>query len=237
MQSDEAHNDALLALSASIGHAFSDISLLRTALVHRSWLAETQEIISNERLEFLGDAVLGWAIADIAYHRLDDSAEGKLSDLRQAVVNALALADVARSLDLGAYLLLGRGEDSAGGRDKTSILSDCFEAVIGAVYLDAGADAASLFVRRHLLERIEEVIPNLDAFDHKTRLQEITARRSLGAPVYQTSGVGPDHDKVFTSVVLINGAAAGAGTGKNKKSAEQEAARHAFVDLTAQPEA
>ncbi|MSO59118.1 MAG: ribonuclease III [Ilumatobacteraceae bacterium] len=235
MQSDKAKDDALLLLSTSIGHEFSDISLLRTALVHRSWLAETQETISNERLEFLGDAVLGWAIADIAYHRLDDCSEGKLSDLRQAVVNAIALADIARSLNLGDYLFLGKGEDSAGGRNKTSILSDCFEAVIGAVYLDAGADTASRFVRRHLLDRIEEVIPNLDTFDHKTRLQEIAARQSLGVPVYRTSGVGPEHDKVFTSVVLISGAAAGAGTGKNKKSAEQEAARHAFEDLMAKP--
>ncbi len=237
MQSEEPQDRALLLLSDRIGHTFSDISLLRTALVHRSWLAETKETISNERLEFLGDAVLGWVIADFAYHRLGDSAEGKLSDLRQAVVNAIALAEIARSLDLGTYLFLGKGEDNPGGRDKTSILSDCFEAVIGAVYLDAGADAASLFVRKHLLGRIEEVIPNLDAFDHKTRLQEITARRSLGVPMYQTSGVGPDHDKVFTSVVLINGEAAGAGIGKNKKSAEQEAARHAFEDLMAKPEA
>jgi len=162
---------SLAELSKALGHSFSDLSLLRQALVHRSYIAESDEVDTNERLEFLGDAVLGWVIADLAYHRLPGDSEGRLSDLRQSVVNASALADIARSLDLGSYLFLGRGENAAGGRDKTSILSDAFEAVIGAVYLDAGPTAADAFVRRFLASVVEEVLPRLDSFDNKTRLQ------------------------------------------------------------------
>ena len=221
----------LLNLSLALGHAFSDLSLLRQALVHRSYIAESDEVDSNERLEFLGDAVLGWVIADLAYHRLPDDPEGRLSDLRQSVVNAAALADIARSLGLGAYLFLGRGENTAGGRDKTSILSDAFEAVIGAVYLDAGASAADAFVRRFLSSVVEDVLPRLDSFDNKTRLQELCSQLSLGAPKYETEGVGPEHEKVFTAVVVVDGRVRGRGTGRTKKAAEQMAAERALVDL------
>jgi len=222
---------SLVTLSEALGHTFSDLSLLRQALVHRSYIAETGEVDTNERLEFLGDAVLGLVIADLAYHRLPDDPEGRLSDLRQSVVNAAALADIARSLDLGSYLFLGRGENTAGGRDKTSILSDAFEAVIGAVYLDAGPLAADEFVRRFLSSVVEEVLPRLDSFDNKTRLQELCSQMSLSAPRYDTDGEGPEHEKVFTAVVLVDGRVRGRGTGRTKKAAEQMAAERALIDL------
>ena len=227
----EDYDAALLELALHLGHSFSDISLLRQALVHRSYLAETDEPSSNERLEFLGDAVLGWVVADMAFHRLPDDPEGRLSDLRQSVVNASALADIARSFDLGRYVLLGRGESAAGGRDKTSILSDAFEALIGAVYLDAGSAAAEKFVRRFLQDAVDDVVPRLDSFDNKTRLQEICSQLDLGVPRYDTHGEGPEHEKVFTASVVVNGESLGHGTGRTKKAAEQAAAKLALIHL------
>jgi ribonuclease-3 len=221
----------LTELSRVLGHEFSDMSLLRQAMVHRSHVAESDETDSNERLEFLGDAVLGWVVADIAYHLLPDDPEGRLSDLRQSVVNATALADVARSLDLGNYLYLGRGENTAGGRDKTSILSDAFEAVIGAVYLDGGYQAADSFVRRFMTSVVDEVVPRLDSFDNKTRLQELCSQHDMGAPRYETDGEGPEHEKVFTAVVVVGGKVMGEGTGRTKKAAEQVAAEIALMHL------
>ena len=220
--------EPLKELCDRLGHHFSDPSLLQLALVHRSWLAENNGGESNERLEFLGDAVLGLVIADVAYQRLGDSPEGKLSDLRQSVVNATALGEVARTLRLGDHLILGRGEDSAGGRDKTSILSDALEAVIGAVYLDAGQEVADAMVRRLLHDAVEHAIPNLESFDFKTRLQELAAQRDLGAPHYVTHGEGPDHDKKFTVGVFIHNEKVAEGEGKSKQEAEQEAAKRAL---------
>ncbi len=218
-------------LCERLGHRFSDKSLLDLALVHRSWLAENNGGESNERLEFLGDAVLGLVIADLAYRRLGDSPEGKLSDLRQSVVNATALGDIARELRLGEHIILGRGEDAAGGRDKTSILSDALEAVIGAIYLDAGPVVADAIVRRLLHDAVEHAIPNLESFDFKTRLQELVAQRDLGVPHYVTHGEGPDHDKVFTAKVRIGSESFGPGTGRTKKAAEQLAAQAAIDHL------
>jgi ribonuclease-3 len=219
-------------LAVTLGHKFSNMELLRTAMLHRSWQAEHNEPLSNERLEFLGDAVLGWVVADMAYHRLADEAEGKLSDLRQIVVNMHALADLARKNSIGKYLFLGKGEDAAGGRDKDSILADAMEAVIGAVYLDAGPQRAEDFVRRLVVRSFEEAIPNIDMFDHKTRLQELCARIGVGHPGYHTTGVGPDHDKVFTAEVMVDGKPVASGTGKTKKAAEQVAARLAYDEIS-----
>ena len=223
--------DRLRELGQRLHHVFADHSLLRLALIHRSWMAEQSVTMSNERLEFLGDAVLGWVVADLAYHELSDLPEGKLSDLRQGVVNANALADIARRLGIGEFVLLGRGEDLAGGRDKTSILSDAFEAIIGAVYLDGGPGAALEFVRRHLRSSIEDAIPRLDSLDFKTRLQEEVARLGLQSPRYNTVGEGPDHDKVFSAEVRVNNRVLGAGTGHTKKAAEQMAAAEALETL------
>lgn len=214
------------ALAARIGHEFADPSLLERALAHRSWCAETPGSSSNERLEFLGDAVLGWAIADHVYHRYD-VAEGQLTDLRKSVVNAIALAEVAAELDLGPHILLGRGEAAAGGADKPSILSDAFEAVLGAVYLDGGPDAAAAMVERLVVPRMPETADSLDQFDQKTYLQELSARAGRGAPVYDVSSRGPDHAKSFHASVLIDGEVVGEGDGRSKKAAEQAAATEA----------
>jgi ribonuclease-3 len=219
------------ALSERIGYRFGDPSLLERALAHRSWCAETPGTLSNERLEFLGDAVLGWAIADIVYHRYD-VAEGQLTDLRKSVVNAIALAEVAVDLGLGPHILLGRGEAAAGGADKPSILSDAFEAVLGAVYLDGGPQAAYGMVERLVVPRMPDTADALDQFDQKTQLQELSARAGRGAPVYEVSSRGPDHAKSFHAVVRIDGAIVGEGDGRSKKAAEQVAAAEACRSLS-----
>jgi ribonuclease III len=225
-------NTGLATLSRSLGYDFADLSLLRRALAHRSWCAEVGGLPSNERLEFLGDAVLGWVIAEIVYRRHGDLPEGKLTDLRKSVVNATALAEVAEAIGLGEWVLLGKGEDSAGGRRKPSILSDAFEAVLGAVYLDGGVDAAKALVSRLFSERLEVACGQLDRLDHKTVLQELTARLYDTAPVYLLSESGPDHSKTFKATVLVAGNALGTGEGKSKKLAEQQAASEAFDALS-----
>lgn len=217
----------LSELGERIGHRFSDITLLDRALAHRSWCAENGGVESNERLEFLGDAVLGWAIADLAFHRYREVAEGRLTDLRKSVVNASALADVAREMGLGPYVKLGRGEAGGGGATKNSILSDAFEAVLGAVYLDGGAEAAFLLVERFVAPRLDDTIGV--HFDHKTDLQERCARLGRDAPVYAVTSVGPDHAKVFTASVSVDDETVGVGDGQSKKTAEQEAARAACL--------
>ena len=221
----------LAELSARIGHDFDDWGLLDRALAHRSWCAETPGAISNERLEFLGDAVLGWAIADIVYHRYP-VAEGQLTDLRKSVVNAIALAEVAREIGLGDHVLLGRGEAAAGGSDKPSILSDAFEAVLGAVYLDGGADAAYAMVDRLVVPRMPDNADAIGQFDQKTELQELCARLGKGAPVYEVTSHGPDHAKTFRARVLVDDDVRGVGTGRSKKAAEQLAATDACVSLS-----
>jgi ribonuclease III len=226
-------NRGLATLSRSLGYDFADLALLRRALAHRSWCAEFGGMPSNERLEFLGDAVLGWVIAEIVYNRHGDLPEGKLTDLRKSVVNATALAEVAEAIGLGEWLLLGKGEDAAGGRQKSSILSDAFEAVLGAVYLDGGVDAAKALVSRLFCDRLEVAAGQLDRLDHKTVLQELTARLYDTAPVYLLSESGPDHAKTFKATVLVAGNALGEGQGKSKKLAEQQAASQAFDALSA----
>lgn len=199
-------------------------------MAHRSWCAEVPGAVepSNERLEFLGDAVLGWVVADLAYQRHGELPEGKLTDLRKSVVNATALAEVAVMLDIGSCLLLGKGEDAAGGRAKPSILSDALEAVIGAVYLDGGFEAGYAFVERTVGEQLHRVVERLDHLDHKTLLQELAARRRGVAPVYLLHDEGPDHEKIFHAVVRVGGEELGEGSGRSKKVAEQAAAAHAY---------
>jgi len=214
-------------LATVLGHHFEDLSLLRRAMTHRSWCAEHPGEVSNERLEFLGDAVLGWVVADLAYRRFTELAEGQMTDLRKAVVNAEALAAMARHVDLGAYLVLGRGEDAAGGRDKDSILSDALEAAIGAVYLDGGTEVAAEFVRRLVADAVDLAVTRLDRLDHKTRLQELVAQRTTDVPVYEVIAAGPDHDRWFTATVTLSGRVLGCGEGTSKKRAEQAAAEQA----------
>ncbi|MGD9703999.1 MAG: ribonuclease III [Acidimicrobiia bacterium] len=222
------------ALVERLGHEFADIALLRQAMAHRSWCAEQPgDVKSNERLEFLGDAVLGWVVADLAYHCHSELAEGKLTDLRKSIVNASALAAVAEEFDIGAYLLLGKGEDAAGGRTKPSILSDAMEAVIGAVYIDGGTEAAFALIERLVGDRLTGSASMVDHLDYKTALQELTARLFDGAPVYVLREEGPDHAKHFFATVAVNGRPLGNGEGRSKKQAEQVAARMACERLHA----
>ena len=202
--------------------------MLRRAMCHRSWCAEVAGEESNERLEFLGDAVLGWVVADIAYRRHQELPEGKLTDLRKSVVNAAALAEIAMGIDIGSCLLLGKGEAAAGGRTKPSILSDALEAVIGAVYLDGGVVAAIDLIARLFSEPLRVAASRLDRLDYKTVLQELTARLFDCAPVYLLTESGPDHAKTFAASVLVGGKVLGEGSGRSKKLAEQAAAATAF---------
>ena len=220
-------------LQTAVGHQFGDEGLLHRALSHRSWIAESSDEVSNERLEFLGDAVLGWVVADLVYSEFDDWDEGRLTDLRKSVVNAAALADVAREIGLGQHLLLGNGEDAAGGRDKASILSDALEAVIGAVYIDAGSETAFAVVRRLIGPRLSEAPSQLDRLDQKSTLQELLASRGRQSPTYVLTSQGPDHDKEFTATVVVEDEVLGTGTGRSKKMAEQQAAGEAIDRLNA----
>ncbi|MEQ1701598.1 MAG: ribonuclease III [Ilumatobacteraceae bacterium] len=222
----------LTQLRLRLGYEFKDPSLLRRAMAHRSWCSEVGGQPSNERLEFLGDAVLGWVVADLAFKYHGDLTEGKLTDLRKSVVNASALAEVANEIQLGPCLLLGRGEDAAGGRLKPSILSDALEAVLGAVYVDGGPDAAFALIERLLAERMAVAALRLDRLDYKTVLQELTARQFDTAPVYVLSDTGPDHDKRFFATVIVAGETVGAGEGRSKKTAEQAAAEQAWLTLS-----
>ena len=225
-------NEKLRELSVRLGHSFADESLLEAAVIHRSWISENEGYKSNERLEFLGDAILGWVVADLVFQRHSDLAEGKLTDLRKSVVNATALAQIADDLDVGDCLLLGRGELAGGGGQKTSILSDALEAIIGAVYLDAGAVVAYEVVGAMMSASIDDAVENIDRLDAKTRLQEMTARLFDSTPHYLISDSGPDHDKTFVAVVVVNNRELGAGEGRSKKAAEQIAAELA-CDLLA----
>jgi ribonuclease-3 len=216
-----------------LGHTFADISLLQHALAHRSWCGEQEGgAPSNERLEFLGDAVLGLVVARYSYDRFPHFPEGMLAKVRSAVVNARVLAQVADHLGVGEVLLLGRGEESSGGRAKASILADAFEAILGAVYLDAGWDAAEALILRQLCDAIAAAGAEPDDFDHKSRLQEKAVRDGAGTPRYAVVGSGPDHDRAYVAEVFIAGTLVGQGAGRSKKDAEQEAARDAWEGLS-----
>jgi ribonuclease III len=218
------------ALASALGHTFADPGLLTQALSHRSWCGERIGMASNERLEYLGDAVLGLVVAEHTFAGYPDFPEGKLAKVRAAVVNTRVLADVAGELGVGDALLLGRGEESSGGRNKASILADALEAVIGAYYLDAGWAATRTFVLRLLADRIERAVEEPDDFDHKSRLQELSVRSGEGAPRYVVEGSGPDHDRRYSAEVFVGDERWGAGRGSSKKDAEQDAARRAWQE-------
>jgi ribonuclease III len=224
-------SDALTGLSDRLGHDFADPELLARSLAHRSWCAETPGNPSNERLEFLGDAVLGLVVTDHVFRSYPDLPEGELAKVRASVVSAAALADVAAELDLGRAILLGKGEDASGGREKPSILADALEAVIGAVYLDAGWNGAASVVLRLLGERIAAAAAGPGGQDYKTRLQELSARSFDDVPSYLVVDEGPDHAKRFFATVVVGGRPRGRGEGRSKKQAEQAAARCAWEDL------
>jgi ribonuclease III len=215
-------------LDAALGFKFRDTELIDRALAHRSYCAEHPETLSNERLEFLGDAVLGLIVTDYMFGEYPEMPEGELAKLRASVVNSEVLADVAREVRLGASLLLGKGEEATGGRDKPSILADAMEAVIAAVYLDGGWDAARKLVLRVLEPRIIEGASGPGGHDYKTRLQELATQTFEQLPRYQVRHEGPDHSKRFFATVLLRGEPWGTGEGRSKKHAEQAAARVAW---------
>ncbi|GAC1442745.1 MAG: ribonuclease III [Mycobacteriales bacterium] len=217
-------------LEAALGTAVEP-GLLERALTHRSFAYEHGGLPTNERLEFLGDAVLGVIVTDALYRTHPDLPEGQLAKLRASVVNTRALAGVARSLDLGRWLRLGKGEEVTGGNDKASILADTMEALIGAVYLDRGLDAATRMVRALFDPLMTAATEDGAALDWKTSLQELTAARGLGVPEYVVAESGPDHAKSFTAQARIQGDARGQGAGRSKKEAEQQAAEAAWRHL------
>ncbi|MEI7779363.1 MAG: ribonuclease III [Actinomycetes bacterium] len=206
---------------------------LELALTHRSFAYEHGGLPTNERLEFLGDSVLGIVITDALYRRNPELPEGNLAKMRAAVVNSRALAEVARALGVGEFLRLGRGEESTGGRDKSSILADCMEAIIGAVYLDHGIVAADEFVHRLFDPLLNSAAALGAGLDWKTSLQELAAANGLGSPEYVITETGPDHDKSFQAQVRLGERHYGRGNGRNKKEAEQEAAASAYAELEA----
>ena len=229
----EAGAEGAAVLAERLGHTFGDLSLLQHALAHRSWCGEQDGgAPSNERLEFLGDAVLGLVVAGYTFEHYPEFAEGKLAKVRSAVVNARVLAQVAGRLGIGEVLLLGRGEEGSGGRTKASILADAFEAILGAVYLDAGWEPAQQLVLRELGDAIARAGEEPDDFDHKSRLQEKAVRDGEGTPRYVVEGSGPDHDRAYVAEVYLGGTLRGTGEGRSKKDAEQEAARAAWEELT-----
>ena len=222
------HNGGLLAaLQVPVGR-----ELLERALMHRSYAYENGGLPTNERLEFLGDSVLGLIVTDTLFRTYADMPEGHLAKLRAAVVNMRALAGVARGLDLGAYVMLGKGEEGTGGRDKSSILADTLEAVIGAVYLDQGLEAADALVHRLFDPVIDEAARKGAGLDWKTSLQELTAAEDLGVPEYHVEESGPDHQKSFRAFVRIGARTYGEGEGRSKKEAEQQAAEAAWNAIT-----
>lgn len=208
--------------------------MLTHALTHRSYCGENENVDSNERLEFLGDAVVGLAVTDHIFAAYDNLAEGQLAKLRASVVNTTALAQVSERLNLGELLRLGKGEDQSGGRSKESILADGFEAVIGAVFVDSDWETAATVVLQLLHPDISIGALRPGRQDYKTRLQELTAVLGLTSPVYDINGSGPDHDRRFRATVLIGGVSHGAGTGTSKKRAEQAAAQAACAQLADQ---
>lgn len=223
-------------LEGRLGYTLEPALLVR-ALTHRSFAYENGGLPTNERLEFLGDSVLGLVVTDTLYRAHPDLPEGQLAKLRAAVVNSRALAEVARGLELGSFIRLGRGEEGTGGRNKASILADTLEAVIGAVYLDQGLDAASQLVHR-LFDPLIEKSSSLGAgLDWKTSLQELTATETLGVPEYLVSESGPDHEKTFTAAARVGGVTYGTGTGHSKKEAEQQAAESAWREIRAKRDA
>jgi len=230
-------------LEATLGYSFNNRSLLTLALTHPSLEAEDPMARSNERLEFLGDAVLGLVIAE-ELHESWAMPEGSMTKVRAAVVSEAAIAHVARQIGIGEHLRFGKGEEATGGRDKASILSDALEAVVGAVFLDGGWDAARLLVLRHWRSLLAARVEAPGVGDFKTVLQEVLARRGQ-VPVYIVSGAGPDHDRVFAAIVhgvvdpgpgvvpakTTDADRLGAGTGSSKKRAQQDAAREALASL------
>jgi ribonuclease-3 len=204
--------------------------LLTQALTHRSHSYENGNQPNNERLEFLGDSVLGFVVTAELYKRFGDLQEGELSSLKNSVVSAKALAEVAAGIDIGAFLLLGKGEEKTGGRDKGNLLADAFEAILGAIYIEHGLSRASDLVERFIFPLLDNHTDLLLNSEPKTKLQEIAQERGLAAPVYETTHTGPDHNRIFSASVTVGDVVA-AGEARSRKGAESEAAIAAIKAL------
>jgi ribonuclease-3 len=231
---DKGHRPPLGHLESAFGVSL-DADLLQRALTHRSYAYENGGLPTNERLEFLGDSVLGVVVTTALFHNHPDLPEGQLAKLRASVVNMRALADVARGLGphgLGPYLLLGKGEETTGGRDKASILADTLEALLGAIYLEHGLETAGKVIHRLFDPLMAESAGRGAALDWKTSLQELTAALGLGVPDYVIEDAGPDHAKTFTAWVVVAGSRYGGAEGRSKKEAEQLAAAAAWRTLS-----
>jgi ribonuclease-3 len=220
-----------MSLERELGYTFETPALLALALTHRSVSADKSTRVDNERLEFLGDAVLQLVVTDYLYATFPKLAEGKMAKVRAAIVSRPTLADVAHSIGLGRHLELTSAEERTGGREKDSILADAVEAVIGAVYLDRGLDAAAQLVLRLWGDRIDDRAKRPGLKDYKTRLQEVLAKDGR-RPDYVTEGSGPDHERMFIARVAVDGTQLGMGSGRSKKDAEQVAAQHALETLS-----
>jgi len=228
--------DDLASLVDALGGGVG-AGLVDRAVTHRSFAYENGGLPTNERLEFLGDSVLGLVVTEELYRRHPELPEGQLAKLRAAVVNSRALAEVARGLGVGRYLRLGRGEEASGGRDKSSILADALEALIGAVYLASGLEPTRSLILS-LFAGVLDAAAQLGAgLDWKTSLQELSAGRGIGVPEYQVSESGPDHAKSFHATAVVGGRRLGEGDGRSKKEAEQRAAEQAWVVLSDDNEA
>jgi len=227
-----AREEVLAAFAKTSGIRFRSFGLLNLSFTHRSVSNESDQKINNERLEFLGDAILGAAAADMLYRNLGDRPEGELAKIKSVVVSEGVLSSVARELGIDALLVLGRGEELSGGRLKKALLADALEALIGAIYLDSGYESACAFVGSFIGQEIERVLENRHYRDYKTLLQEFCQRLYKKYPDYRlVSRSGPEHSRVFLAEVTVNGAVFGPAEGKSKKSAEREAARLAYEAL------
>lgn len=220
-----------MSLADRVGHTFAEPALLRLALTHRSVSSENPARKDNERLEFLGDAVLQLIVTDLLYDSYPQLAEGQMAKVRAAVVSRPTLAEIARSLRIGEDIELAASEEATGGREKDSILADAVEAIIGAIYLDGGLEPAREVIVELWADKVAERAKEPGVKDYKTRLQELTARDGR-RPEYRVEGTGPDHDRRFTAVVSVDGTEYGSGEGRSKKEAEQEAAARALDALT-----
>jgi ribonuclease-3 len=228
--SDESSSGGLHQILTELSLPLSE-ELITLALTHRSFAYESGGLPTNERLEFLGDSVIGLVITEELYQRFPDLDESRLSPLRSGVVSTRALADVARRLHLGESLRLGKGEEVTGGRDKSSILADALEALFGAIYVEHGLDGAKRAIVSMMSSAIDDSLSRGVMLDGKTALQELLASRGLGGPEYEIAESGPDHAKEFQATAIVSGSRISIGRGRSKREAEQEAARLAYEVL------
>ena len=235
---DQERKKELQLFEKHVGIRFRKLELLNLAFCHRSYANESgSDISNNEKLEFLGDSVLGLVVSEYLYRTLTDKAEGDLARIKSFVVSEDSLAEIAKSIKVDNFILIGKGEEYSGGRSKKAILADCMEAIIGAYYLDSGFKASKAFVLQYLVPEINKVLENRHKKDYKTLLQEYVQKKYKSYPRYSmVKKTGPDHDRTFWIEVSIQGKSYGPGKGKNKKEAEQHAAGIAYTDLTGDDE-